>query len=229
VRLDEAFSVTSNIAPGDYVLITITDTGTGIPPEIIDHVFEPFFTTKEKGKGTGLGLSTVFGFVKQSDGHISIYSEMGRGTTLRIYLPRSVAALTQMDVSADKPRVEGGSELILFVEDNELVRKFGQDMLKSLGYSVLSASDGRSALAMLQERTDIKLLFTDVVMPGMGGHELAKKAKQLHPGIKVLYTSGYTQDSMIHNGKLDADVTLLEKPYNKSTLAAKLREVLGSR
>ncbi len=228
VRLDEAFAATSDVEPGDYVLITISDTGTGIAPEILDHVFEPFFTTKEKGKGTGLGLSTVFGFVKQSNGHISIYSEVGRGTTLRIYLPRSVEAITQPESSADVPRVQGGSELILLVEDNELVRKFGQDMLKSLGYSVLSASDGRSALAILQERRDVRLLFTDVVMPGMGGHELAKQAQKLHPGIKVLYTSGYTQDSMIHNGKLDADVTLLEKPYNKSALATKLREVLSS-
>ncbi len=227
VRLDDAFAATSDIEPGDYVLITITDTGTGIPADILDHVFEPFFTTKEKGKGTGLGLSTVFGFVKQSNGHISIYSEVGRGTTLRIYLPRSVEAVKQSDSVAEAPRVERGSELVLFVEDNELVRKFGQDMLKSLGYAVLSASDGRSALAILQERKDIKLLFTDVVMPGMGGHELAKQAQKLHPAIKVLYTSGYTQDSMIHNGKLDADVTLLEKPYNKTALAAKLREVLG--
>jgi PAS domain S-box-containing protein len=228
VRLDEAFAASSNVEPGDYVLITITDTGTGISPDIIDHVFEPFFTTKDKGKGTGLGLSTVFGFVKQSNGHISIYSELGRGTTLRVYLPRSVEAAVQAESNLAAPRVQGGNELILLVEDNELVRKFGQDMLKSLGYSVLSASDGRSALAILQERTDIKLLFTDVVMPGMGGHELAKKAQKLHPGIKILYTSGYTQDSMIHNGKLDADVTLLEKPYNKSTLAAKLREVLAA-
>jgi PAS domain S-box-containing protein len=229
VRLDAAFSATSNVEPGDYVLITISDTGSGIPPEIIDHVFEPFFTTKDKGKGTGLGLSTVFGFVKQSNGHISIYSEVGRGTTLRVYLPRSVEASTQPESTVNAPRVEGGSELILLVEDNELVRKFGQDMLKSLGYSVLVASDGRSALAILQERKDVKLLFTDVVMPGMGGHELAKKAQKLHPELKILYTSGYTQDSMIHNGKLDAGVTLLEKPYNRAALAAKLREVLGTK
>ncbi len=229
VRLDAAFSATSSVEPGDYVLITISDTGTGIPPEIIDHVFEPFFTTKDKGKGTGLGLSTVFGFVKQSNGHISIYSEVGRGTTLRVYLPRSMELGTQPESTSAPPRVEGGHELILLVEDNELVRKFGQDMLKSLGYSVLAASDGRSALAILQERGDVKLLFTDVVMPGMGGHELAKKAQKLHPELKVLYTSGYTQDSMIHNGKLDADVTLLEKPYDKSRLAAKLREVLAGK
>jgi nitrogen-specific signal transduction histidine kinase len=227
VRLDDFFAAAyPDVDPGDYVLITISDTGTGIPPEIIDHVFEPFFTTKDKGKGTGLGLSTVFGFIKQSHGHISIYSDLGRGTTLRVYLPRSVDVVQRNDASNAAPRVQGGNELILFVEDNELVRKFGQDMLKSLGYSVLSASDGRSALAILQERSDIRLLFTDVVMPGMGGHELAKKARALHPQIKVLYTSGYTQDSMIHNGKLDTGVMLLEKPYSRSTLAAKLREVL---
>ncbi|HEY0963983.1 MAG TPA: PAS domain S-box protein [Pseudomonadales bacterium] len=227
VRLDEAFSASSNVAPGDYVLITITDTGAGIPADIIDHVFEPFFTTKDKGKGTGLGLSTVFGFVKQSNGHIDIYSEVGVGTTLRVYLPRSVEAPAESDTPANAPRAQGGSELILLVEDNELVRKFGQDMLKSLGYAVLTASDGRAALAILQERNDVKLLFTDVVMPGIGGPELARQAQKLHPSLKVLYTSGYTQDSMIHNGKLDAGVTLLEKPYNRSALAAKLREVLA--
>lgn len=154
---------------------------------------------------------------------------MDRGTTLRVYLPRSVEAAAQAKSSANAPRVEGGHELILLVEDNELVRKFGQNMLKSLGYSVFAASDGRSALAILQERRDIKLLFTDVVMPGMGGLELAKKAKKLHPELKILYTLGYTQDSMIHNGKLDADVTLLAKPYNKSTRAAKRREVLAGK
>lgn len=227
VLLDDAFAASSNVTPGDYVLITITDTGTGIPPDIIDHVFEPFFTTKDKGKGTGLGLSTVFGFVKQSNGHISIYSEVGRGTTLRVYLPRSLESAAQSETPTSAPRAQGGSELILLVEDNELVRKFGHDMLKSLGYDVLTASDGRAALAILQERHDVKLLFTDVVMPGIGGPELARQARKLHPALKVLYTSGYTQDSMIHDGKLDAGVTLLEKPYNRSALAAKLREVLA--
>jgi PAS domain S-box-containing protein len=225
--LDDAFAASSNVAPGDYVLITITDTGTGISADIIDHVFEPFFTTKDKGKGTGLGLSTVFGFVKQSNGHISIYSEEGRGTTLRVYLPRSRDANVQNDSPVSTASAQGGSELILLVEDNELVRKFGQDMLQSLGYAVLTASDGRTALAILQERNDVKLLFTDVVMPGIGGPELARHARKKHPALKVLYTSGYTQDSMIHDGKLDPGVTLLEKPYSRSALAAKLREVLS--
>ncbi|MEY4641845.1 MAG: hypothetical protein RLZZ227_1839, partial [Pseudomonadota bacterium] len=229
VRLDEFYAIAyPDVDPGDYVLITISDTGTGIAPEIIDHVFEPFFTTKDKGKGTGLGLSTVFGFIKQSHGHIGIYSEIGRGTTLRVYLPRSLDRVQPSDGGSNTPRMHGGNELILFVEDNELVRKFGQDMLKSLGYAVLSASDGHAALALLQQREDIQLLFTDVVMPGMGGQELGNKARAIRPQIKVLYTSGYTQDSMIHNGKLDSGVVLLEKPYSKSTLAAKIREVLAN-
>jgi PAS domain S-box-containing protein len=230
VHLDQSYALShSDVDPGDYVLITITDTGTGIPPDILDHVFEPFFTTKEKGKGTGLGLSTVFGFVKQSNGHINIYSEVGRGTTIRIYLPRSLEPSVARQDAAAPQVVVGGDELVLLVEDNELVRKFGHDLLKSLGYSVIAASDGRAALALLRERTDVKLLFTDVVMPGMGGHELAKQALAIHPGLKVLYTSGYTQDSMIHNGKLDKGVHLLEKPYNKTALAAKIREVLGGK
>lgn len=226
VTLDEAFPDTHlEVKPGDYVRISITDTGVGIPADVLDRVFEPFFTTKEKGKGTGLGLSMVFGFVKQSNGHISVYSEVGLGTTIHLYLPCSG---DEVAATAENTRqvVEGGNEIVLMVEDNDLVRQFGQELLRSLGYQVLTASDGASALEMLRDQNEIQLLFTDVVMPGMGGPDLARRALALRPGLKVLYASGYTQDSMMHNGKLDAGVHLLAKPYGKAELARKLREAL---
>jgi PAS domain S-box-containing protein len=227
VHLDQVFSLAhSEVDPGDYVVISISDTGTGIPPDIIDRVFEPFFTTKETGKGTGLGLSTVFGFIKQSSGHINIYSEPGRGTTIKIFLPRSHERIEEPESAAAARAIVGGDEVVLLVEDNELVRKFGQDQMRSLGYRVLEASDASAALSIMRKRDDIQLLFTDVVMPGMGGHELARQALLLKPDLKVLFTSGYTRDSIIQNGKLDRGVHLLEKPYTKAALAAKVREAL---
>jgi PAS domain S-box-containing protein len=214
------------LKPGDYVLIAVSDTGTGIPPDILDRVFEPFFTTKEKGKGTGLGLSTVFGFVKQSKGHINIYSEPGRGTSIKLYLPRSMAPeAAPLPQGASKAPL-GGREVVLLVEDNELVRKFGQGQLLALGYQVHIAADGPEALDLLRSRCDIQLLLTDVVMPLMSGAELARQALALHPALKVLFASGYSQDSIIHDGKLDAGVQLLEKPYTRAALAAKIRDVL---
>ncbi|HTQ98970.1 MAG TPA: PAS domain S-box protein [Candidatus Acidoferrum sp.] len=221
----------AEVKSGDYVCLAISDTGVGIAPEHMDKVLEPFFTTKPKGKGTGLGLSTIFGFIKQSQGHLSLYSEPGHGTTVRIYLPRLVAGVADnLQSGGREASPHRGHEAILLVEDDAMVRQYAEAQLRSLGYRVLSAANGQQALAVLQEHAEIDLLFTDVIMPGgMGGRQLAEAARQLRPGLKVLYTSGYTENSIVHNGRLDPGVHLLGKPYQRLELARKLRELLDAR
>ncbi|MCC5875477.1 MAG: PAS domain S-box protein [Candidatus Sumerlaeia bacterium] len=216
------------VSPGQYVLIAVSDTGDGIPREIIERVFEPFFTTKGEGKGTGLGMSMVYGFVKQSKGHIKVYSEPGEGTVVRIYLPRALGEVVEEIPSTKHSRPLGGNEVILLVEDDELVRHFAEFQLISLGYLVFVASNGPEALDVLQQHPEIDLLFTDIVMPGgMNGRQLADRAKELRPDLKVLYTSGYTDNAIVHHGRLDPGAKLLGKPYGKAELARKIREVLG--
>ncbi len=216
------------VTAGQYVMLAVTDTGSGMAPDIVDKVFEPFFSTKSEGKGSGLGLSMVYGFVKQSGGHIKIYSEVGHGTTIRLYLPRS---MEDEDVVVDLAAgpVAGGTETVLVVEDDEEVRATVIEMLSDLGYRVLKASDAGSALNVIESGIPIDLLFTDVVMPGeLKSPELARKARARLPGIAVLFTSGYTENSIVHGGKLDAGVELLSKPYTRETLARKIRHVLGN-
>ncbi|WP_419730314.1 response regulator [Lichenicola sp.] len=218
----------SEIEPGDYVMVAVTDTGTGMTPEIVEQVFEPFFSTKPEGKGTGLGLSMVYGFVKQSGGHIKIYSEPGHGTTVRLYLPRTRDAEDRVEETAAGP-VQGGTETILVAEDHDGVRETVIAMLAELGYRVLKARDGEGALTVLESGVPVDLLFTDVVMPGaMRGPELAARARQLLPRLAVLFTSGYTENAIVHGGRLDAGVELLSKPYTREALARKLRQVLPS-
>jgi len=215
--------------PGQYVLLAITDTGCGIPQETMDKVFEPFFTTKAEGRGSGLGLSMVYGFVKQSNGHIKLYSEIGLGTTIKLYLPRSIEPedVTVQVVNRD---VEGGSESILVVEDDAEVREISVATLLDLGYRVLKARDAQSALNVIESGQPIDLLFTDVVMPGpMRSTELARKARERLPAIAVLFTSGYTENAIVHGGRLDAGVELLPKPYSREALAHKIRNVLAKR
>jgi PAS domain S-box-containing protein len=221
----------SEAEPGDYVLLSVTDTGAGMPPEVMEHVFEPFFTTKEVGKGTGLGLSMVHGFVKQSGGHIEIASEVGGGTTVRIYLPRASETSAQSDAELDvDPAYRGKGETILVVEDDPAVRALLVRMLTGLGYETVEAGDGETALAILDETPGISLLFTDVILPnGMSGGELAREAQRRWPDIKVLHTSGYPDESIAHHGQIDDGVELLRKPYRISTLARKVRETLDSR
>ncbi|MDY0070935.1 MAG: PAS domain-containing protein [Porticoccaceae bacterium] len=216
-----------DVRPGDYVLVAVSDSGEGIAPEHLPRLFEPFFTTKETGKGTGLGLPMVYGFIKQSGGHVSVYSELGQGTTVRLYLPRVEEVAQRPPEGEAAP--EGGSETLLLVEDDELVRGFARDQLTRLGYRVLEAGNGPDAMAILRQRDDIDLLFTDMVMPGgMSGRDLAEHARVLRPGLRVLYTSGYTQDAIVHHGRLDPGVLLLNKPYRRNDLARKIREALGS-
>jgi PAS domain S-box-containing protein len=229
-RIDQEYAAQQgDIDAGQYVLITVTDNGTGIEPKDLNRVFDPFFTTKEFGKGTGLGLSMVYGFVKQSRGHIRIYSEVGHGTAVKMYLPRA----SGIDDAAEESPAEllvdfRGGEKILLVEDDEYVRNYAKDQLLDLGYCVFPMKNGADALECLQQVPDIDLLFTDVVMPGgIGGRELAEQARKLRPGLKVLYTSGYTENSIVHQGRLDKGVHLLNKPYRRIELAQKIRAVLA--
>jgi PAS domain S-box-containing protein len=227
VVLDEAYAQSNaGVRPGAYVMIAVSDTGAGMSAEVRENVFEPFFTTKEQGKGTGLGLSMVYGFIKQSDGHIKIYSEEGHGTTVRLYLPAAGGcAEAVVPVVAATP---GAGETILVVEDDALVRGFVVAQLHSLGYRTVAVADGCSALTHLERGLPIDLLFTDVVMPGgMNGRQLADEVARRRPGTKVLYTSGYTENALMHYGRLDQGVRLLSKPYRRSALAGMVRLALG--
>jgi len=217
-----------DVVAGQYVLLAVTDTGQGIDTQTLEKVFEPFFTTKPEGRGTGLGLSMVYGFVKQSGGHIKLYSEPGHGTTVKLYLPRTTQS-EDIIVDVDAGPLTGGSETILVAEDDEAVRETVVAMLADLGYRVLKARDAQSALSIIDSGIPIDLLFTDVVMPGtLKSPELARKARERLPGIAVLFTSGYTENSIVHGGRLDEGVELLSKPYTRETLARKLRQMLSS-
>ena len=228
--LDEAYAATNaEVTAGQHVMIAITDTGQGMPPEVKARVFEPFYTTKEVGKGTGLGLAHVHGFLKQSGGHVAIYSEVGVGTTVKLYLLR-----TQLEESENEAPARESKELplgdagtiVLVVEDEERVRNLSVASLRELGYTVVHASSGEEALEKLAAKPAVTLMFTDIVMPGMSGRKLADEAKARYPELKVLYTTGYTQNAIVHNGVLDADARLLLKPYSIDDLARKVRAVL---
>jgi PAS domain S-box-containing protein len=218
------------VAPGDYVLVAVTDDGEGMPKEVIDRVFEPFFTTKEVGKGSGLGLSMVYGFVKQSSGHVSIYSEPGLGTTVRIYLPQAAmkAPRSPEQLQQDDTALPSGTETVLVVEDDPFVRSYAAMRLQSLGYSVVAAVNGADALEKLRTHISIDVLFTDIVMPGgINGWELAERAQQVRPGLPVLLTSGYALETLVRHGQHRDGAVVLTKPYRKAELAQRLREVIG--
>lgn len=225
--LDDAYvKRNAEVTPGQYVMLAVTDTGAGMSAEVRERVFEPFFTTKPEGQGTGLGLSMVYGFVKQSGGHVKIYSEEGHGTTIRIYLPR-VRQQEDLETNIDAGPAKGGTETVLVVEDDEEVRTTVVEMLSDLGYRVLKAKDAQSALAIVESGVPIDVLFTDVVMPGsLRSTELARKARERLPAIAVLFTSGYTDNAIVHSGRLDEGIELLSKPYTHEALARKVRYVL---
>ena len=226
--LDDAYARRHlDVVPGQYVMLAVTDTGSGMPPEVIERVFDPFFTTKPEGRGTGLGMSMVYGFVKQSGGHIKIDSEVGAGTSVKIYLPRSLEA-EEMQPSPSREDLAGGHETILLVEDDADVRLTAASLLDDLGYDVLQARDADSALAVIKTGVRIDLLFIDVVMPGkITSRDMADRARDLIPGLPVLFTSGYTRNSIMHGDRLDPGVQLLSKPYSQEQLALKIRDVLG--
>ncbi len=225
--LDDDYARThAEVTPGQYVMLAVTDTGSGMSPDIIDKVFEPFFSTKGEGKGSGLGLSMVYGFAKQSGGHVKIYSEVGEGTTIKLYLPRAMAA-EDIEISTEEGPVTGGAETVLVVEDDAEVRATVVEILSDLGYRVLKAVDADSALSVVESGIPIDILFTDVVMPGkLKSPELARLARGRLPNLAVLFTSGYTENAIVHGGRLDAGVDLLSKPYTREALARKLRQVV---
>jgi PAS domain S-box-containing protein len=228
-HIDEAYARENELAPGQYVLIAVTDTGVGMTPDVVAKAFDPFFTTKAVGKGTGLGLSQVFGFIRQSGGHVKIYSEVGQGTSVKIYLPRnySEAQLAERREKATDA-APGSGEVVLVVEDEERVRAFSVDTLRELGYSVIEARSAAEALRLLESTQEVSLLFTDVVMPEMNGRQLVDRAREVRPDLKVLYTTGYTRNAIVHNGVLDSGANLLVKPFTIDQLAAKVRHVLDS-
>ncbi|ESQ78738.1 hypothetical protein AEYBE204_12190 [Asticcacaulis sp. YBE204] len=228
-HIDERYVVSEpGVEPGQYVMIAVSDTGTGMPPEIMAKAFDPFFTTKPVGKGTGLGLSQVYGFVKQSGGHVRIYSEAGQGTTIKIYLPRHHADDVALSAKEDSQALLRGDlkELILVVDDEDAVRQFSVDAITELGYRVISASNAADALAYIEAEPEISLLFTDIVMPEVNGRKLADQARVIRPDLKVLYTTGYTRNAVVHNGVLDPGVELIGKPFSLDELAAKIRSML---
>jgi CheY-like chemotaxis protein len=229
VKIDPADATApAEVTPGDYVVLSVVDTGTGMSPGTLAQAFEPYFTTKPVGRGTGLGLSQVYGFVKQSGGHVKILSELGHGTTVRIYLPR----LTREDEAIALPDPsyvpEGApNETILVTEDDDDVRTYSVEILRELGYRVVEAHDGPSALRLLERQPKVDLLFTDVVLPGgMTGAQLAAQARGSRPGLRVLFTTGYARDVIVHHGRLDKGVQLITKPFSIADLAARVRDVL---
>jgi CheY-like chemotaxis protein len=229
-HIDEAYAASFfELTPGQYVSIAVSDTGCGMDPDTVARAFEPFFTTKPVGQGTGLGLSQVYGFVKQSGGHVKIYSEVGEGTTVKIYLPRLIADADALsEETAEIVAPDGDSdETILVVEDDDDVRTYSVDILRELGYRVLDAHDGASALRLLERQARVDLLFTDVVLPGgMTGAQMAEQARRLRPTLKVLFTTGYARNAIIHQGRLDKGVRLITKPFSSTDLGAKVRDVL---
>jgi signal transduction histidine kinase/DNA-binding response OmpR family regulator len=227
--LDDRYAAAhEEVTSGQYACIAMSDTGTGMDPDTIAHAFEPFFTTKPEGHGTGLGLAQVYGFAKQSGGHVKIYSEPGQGTTVRLYLPRDRRPAEE-EILHEATAPAGGTETILVVEDDPRVQEAVVETLGSLGYKALRASDAGAALAVLQAGVEVDLVFTDVVMPGpISSVELARRARELRPRVAILFTSGYTENSIVHHGRLDPDVELLSKPYARDDLARKIRGMLRS-
>jgi signal transduction histidine kinase len=231
VHLDDDYAAqNAEIEPGQYVMLAVTDTGSGMSEEVAAKVFEPFFTTKEVGRGSGLGLSMVYGFARQSKGQVKIYSELGHGTTVRLYLPRAPAEAGRIETGSmpAAPPAETGGVTILVVEDDDAVRRHAFEVLGELGYRVLEAGEGETALRLIDEERAITLLFTDIGLPGeLNGRNLADEAKRRRPGLKVLFTSGYTRNAIVHNGVLDPGVDLIVKPFTVDALAAKIARVLA--
>jgi CheY-like chemotaxis protein len=228
--LDDAYaSRHADVPAGQYVMISVTDSGQGMTPEVVAKAFDPYFTTKSVGKGTGLGLSQVMGFVKQSAGHIKIYSEIGNGTAIKIYLPRHFGEEMETEAAVPAPSdvTAFAKARVLVVEDEERMRAFVEEAFRELGFEVVSAPDGLAGLRLLDSHSDVALLFTDVVMPEMNGRKLADEALRRRPSLRVIFTTGFSRNAVIHNGVLDKDVNFLAKPFTLEQLTAKVREVMS--
>lgn len=223
---DEYCREHEGILPGQYILVAITDSGAGMSAETIDRAFEPFFTTKEAGKGTGLGLSQVYGFMKQSGGHVKIYSEPGEGTTIKLYLPRREGNELVISGDDDLNSERGGGETILIVEDDDGVRQYASEILRDLNYQVIEAKDSATALRLLDADKKFDLLLTDVVLPGKNGRELANEVERRRPGTKIIFMTGYSRNAIVHHGRLDPGIELIPKPLTERVLARKIRQVL---
>jgi CheY-like chemotaxis protein len=218
--IDETYlAKASDLTPGQYAVISVSDTGAGMPPEVIARAFEPFFTTKPTGQGTGLGLSQVYGFAKQSGGHVNLYSEVGEGVTVKMYFPRVYRSAGPSEQVGRAPTVLGRGQRILVVEDDDDLRRFVTDTLRDLNYDVAEASNGKQALEMVQNGVSFEALLTDVVMPGLNGRQLAEQVMSIAPSIKILYMTGYSRNAIIHHGRLDPGLTLLQKPFTRHELA----------
>jgi CheY-like chemotaxis protein len=231
VFIDEKYAATQvEVVPGQYVMLAVTDNGSGMSSDVKARAFDPFFTTKDVGHGTGLGLSQVYGFVKQSRGHVKIYSEVGEGTTIKIYLPRAHAVTASDEDKPEETPVRGSSnETVLVVEDDADVRTYSCDTLRDLGYTVVEAENGRAGLRALQSNPAIRILFTDIGLPGgMNGRQLSEEARKLRPDLKVLFTTGYARNAIVHEGRLDPGVELITKPFTQSALATKLRDIIDA-
>jgi CheY-like chemotaxis protein len=232
-HLDDAYvqKLAEPVKAGQYVMISVSDIGTGMDASTLERAFEPFFTTKGVGKGTGLGLSQVYGFVRQSSGHLAIYSEVGEGTTVKIYLPRYYGEEDRAEESKRSGDSQSlGAETILVVEDDEALRLYTVEVLSDLGYSALAAANAAAALEIIGRSPDIDLLFTDIVMPGgMNGRQLADEAIRQKPMLKVLFTTGYTANAIVHHGRLDPDVELISKPFTYESLGRKIRTLLDAK
>lgn len=223
---DEYCREHEGILPGQYILVAITDSGAGMSAETIDRAFEPFFTTKEAGKGTGLGLSQVYGFMKQSGGHVKIYSESGEGTTIKLYLPRREGNELVISGDDDLNSERGGGETILIVEDDDGVRQYASEILRDLNYQIIEAKDSATALRLLDADKKFDLLLTDVVLPGKNGRELANEVERRRPGTKIIFMTGYSRNAIVHHGRLDPGIELIPKPLTERVLARKIRQVL---
>jgi CheY-like chemotaxis protein len=231
VHLDEKYaSSQAEVVPGQYVMLAVTDNGIGMPPEVRVKAFDPFFTTKDIGHGTGLGLSQVYGFIKQSRGHVKIYSEVGEGTTIKLYLPRSHAAAMEEDIEEVGPVAGSKDETVLVVEDDPDVRTYSCETLAELGYTVVAAENGAAGLRLLDAHPSIRVLFSDIGLPGgMNGRQLSEEARKRRPDLKVLFTTGYARNAIVHDGRLDPGVELITKPFTQATLAERLRAILDAK
>jgi CheY-like chemotaxis protein len=227
VNLDEHYAKTHlAVKPGPHVVLTVSDTGTGMTPQVQARLFEPFFTTKDVGKGTGLGLATVHGIVMRCGGSVNVYSEVDRGTSFNVYFPMADAAESEVAAPAPMARPHAGAERVLVVEDAEGLRKLTKRLLERQGYTVLVAANAVEALQLFEQNPSIDVLLTDVVMPGASGPELTKRLVERRPALKVIYMSGYTEEAIVHHGVLDPGIAFLHKPFTSETLGGKIREVL---